>query len=483
MNRKDLTQGGILGNIISFSLPYMLAYFLQILYGLADLFVIGRYCSVDSTTAVSNGAQVMYLITCVVIGLAMGTTVCLGRAVGAKDGRRAARIIGNTATMFLMLSVVLAGVLLILRGNIVGWIDTPVEAVGATGDYLTICFIGIPFIMAYNIIASIFRGMGDSKSPMYFVAIACVVNILLDYLFIGGCGLGAKGAALGTTLSQAFSVAVALLSIRKQRRKVVPAEDASSVDISSDDVSSVDTEISSSAASLDAALAVRREDFKPQGAVIKNILKIGFPIAMQDGFIQIAFIIITVIANGRGLYDAAAVGIVEKFIGLVFIVPSAMLSTVSAISSQNIGAGQIPRAQSTLWRAMTITTSYGVVMALLMQWIPDVAVRLFTDDAQVIGLGAEYLRGYVWDCIFAGIHFCFSGFFTACGYSIISFAHNFVSIMMARVPLVYLASEMYPDTLYPMGLATCLGSVLSCVICVVAYPWVRRKVRAAIGKA
>ena len=456
MNRKDLTQGGIWGNIISFSLPYMLAYFLQILYGLADLFVIGRYCNVDSTTAVSNGAQVMYLITCVVIGLAMGTTVCLGRAVGAKDGRRAARIIGNTATMFLMLSVVLASALLILRSHIVGWIDTPVEAVGATRDYLTICFIGIPFIMAYNIIASIFRGLGDSRSPMYFVAIACVVNIILDYVFIGGCGLGAKGAALGTTLSQAFSVAVAMLSIRKQRRN---------------------------ASSSDAALAVRGEDFKPQGAIIKNILKIGFPIAMQDGFIQIAFIIITVIANGRGLYDAAAVGIVEKFIGLVFIVPSAMLSTVSAISSQNVGARNLLRAQGTLWRAMTITTSYGVVMALLMQWIPDVAVRLFTDDAQVIGLGAEYLRGYVWDCIFAGIHFCFSGFFTACGYSIISFCHNFVSIMMARVPLVYLASEMYPDTLYPMGLATCLGSVLSCVICVVAYPWVRRKVMAAIGKA
>ena len=467
MNRKDLTQGGIWGNIITFSLPYMFAYFLQILYGLADLFVIGQFCNVDSTTAVSNGAQVMYLITCVVIGLAMGTTVCLGRAVGAKDGRRAARIIGNTATLFLCLSGVLAGALLLLRNGIVGWMDTPMEAVGATRDYLTICFLGIPFIMAYNIIASIFRGLGDSRSPMYFVAIACVVNILLDYLFIGALGLGAKGAALGTTLSQAFSVGVAMLSIRKQRRNAV-----SSSENSSDET-----------ASLDAALAVKGEDFKPQGAIIKNILKIGFPIAMQDGFIQIAFIFITVIANGRGLYDAAAVGIVEKFIGLIFIVPSAMLSTVSAISSQNIGARRLVRAQRSLWCGMAITTSYGVAVALLMQWIPDVAVRLFTDDALVIGLGAEYLRGYVWDCIFAGIHFCFSGFFTACGYSLISFAHNFVSIMMARVPLVYLASELYPATLYPMGLATCLGSVLSCVICVAAYPWVRRNVGAAIGQS
>lgn len=438
MNRKDLTQGSILGNIMTFSLPYVLAYFLQILYGLADLFVIGQYYHVDSTTAVSNGAQVMYLITCVVIGLAMGTTVCTAHAIGAKDTRRASRIIGNTASMFLCLSVVLAVVLLLSRHAIVHLIGVPSEAVGETVSYLTICFIGIPFIMAYNIIASIFRGLGDSKSPMYFVAIACVVNILLDYLFIGVLGMGAKGAALGTSLSQAFSVLVALLSIRKH-------------------------------------LELSRDDFKPHRSTIFNILKVGFPIAMQDGFIQIAFIAITIIANGRGLYDAAAVGIVEKFIGLVFIVPSAMLSTVSAVASQNIGARQLPRAQRTMWYAMAITTSYGIIMATTMQWIPDVAVRLFTDDVQVVSLGAEYLRGYVWDCIFAGIHFCFSGFFTACGYSIISFAHNFVSIVCARVPLVYIASEMYPDTLYPMGLATCFGSVLSCVVCVLAYQWVRKK--------
>ena len=422
---------------MTFSLPYILAYFLQILYGLADLFVIGRYCDVDSTTAVSNGAQVMYLVTCVVIGLAMGTTVKTAHAIGAKDNRRAAQIIGNTATMFLGLSFVLAVGLLAFRNGIVSLMDTPQEAVMGTRDYLTVCFIGIPFIMAYNIIASIFRGLGDSKSPMYFVAVACVVNILLDFLFIGYCEWGAMGAALGTTLSQMASVGFALFAIRRHKE----------------------------------VFDVHRHDFKPRKEVISSILKIGFPIAMQDGFIQIAFIVITVIANGRGLYDAAAVGIVEKFIGLVFIVPSAMLSTVSAIASQNIGAMQVSRAQRTMWYAMGITTTYGIIVAILLQFIPDLAVRIFTDDAQVVAMGGEYLRGYVWDCVFAGLHFCFSGFFTACGYSIISFAHNFLSIICARIPLVYLASEAYPDTLYPMGLATCLGSVLSVIICIVVYVW------------
>lgn len=448
MNRKDLTQGSILGNIATFSLPYVLAYFLQILYGLADLFVIGRYCDVDSTTAVSNGAQVMYFLTCVVIGLAMGATVRTAHAVGAKDYRRASRVIGNTVTMFLGLSVALSAVLLMCRDGIVALVGTPAEAVAGTGRYLTVCFLGIPFIMAYNIIASIFRGLGDSRSPMRFVAVACVVNIVLDFLFIGYCGWGPAGAALGTTLSQMASVAFAVVAIRRHRG----GEGSRDV------------------------LALTRHDFRPHRSTMASILKIGVPVAMQDGFVQIGFLLIMVIANGRGVIDAAAVGIVEKFIGLLFIVPSAMLSTVSAIASQNIGAAQVGRAKQTMKYAMAITAAYGLAVATILQFVPEWAVRIFTDDAQVVAMGGVYLQGYAWDCALAGIHFCFSGFFTACGYSIISFAHNFISIVVARVPGVYLASEMFPHTLYPMGIATCLGSALSCVICVVAYRWVARRV-------
>ena len=441
MKGKDLTKGSIVGNIMSFSLPYMLAYFLQILYGLADLFVIGQYCGVDSTTAVSNGAQVMYMVTVVLIGLAMGTTVLIARSVGAKDNERTQQIVGNTISMFIVIAIVLMGLLLLLRGWIVGVMDTPAEAIDGMSRYLTVCFIGIPFIIAYNIIASIFRGLGDSRSPMCFVAVACVFNIVLDYVFIGYFGLGAMGAALGTTLSQMASVVFALCSIRHHR----------------------------------GILDVRRSDLRLKKSVVKQILKIGLPIAMQDGFIQISFLAITVIANGRGLVDAAAVGIVEKFIGLVFIVPSAMLSTVSAISAQNIGANKMSRAVNTMRCAMLITTMYGIVCAIVLQFIPELAVGIFTDNAQVLVHGSDYLRGYVWDCIFASIHFCFSGFFTACGYSIISFVHNSISIVTTRIPLAWLSSNLYPDTLYPMGLSTCTGSIVSCIICVGAFWWMRRK--------
>lgn len=437
---KNLTTGSVFKNILFFSLPYLLSYFLQTLYGMADLFIIGQFEGVASTTAVSIGSQVMHMLTVMIVGLAMGSTVSIGQAVGAGDRKKAASGIGNTVTLFMCLSVVLTVALLIFVRPVVNIMSTPEAAVSGTIDYLTICFIGIPFITAYNIISSIFRGLGDSKSPMYFIAVACAANIALDYLFMGTLHLGPSGAALGTTLSQAVSVIIALVVIRRHS----------------------------------GALAVKKSDFQPARPVMAKLLRIGVPIAMQDGLIQIAFIIITVIANRRGLNDAAAVGIVEKIISFLFLVPSSMLSTVSALGAQNIGAGKPERARLTLRYAAFIAICFGACMVILMQFAAEPVVSLFTDSAQsdgaeVIRLGGQYMRGYVWDCIFAGVHFSFSGYFCACGRSGLSFLHNISAILLVRVPGVYLTSLFFPDSLFPMGLATSMGSLLSVIICVIAY--------------
>ena len=213
---RNLTTGSVWKNIFYFSLPYLLSYFLQTLYGMADLFIIGQFDGAAGTTAVSIGSQVMHMITVMIVGLAMGTTVTIGQAVGAKDRKQASRFTGNTVTLFLGVAVVLMVVLLLLVRPIVSVMSTPSEAAAGTVSYLTICFIGIPFITAYNIISSIFRGLGDSKSPMYFIAAACAANIILDYVFIGALQLGPAGAALGTTLAQTISVILALIAIRKR---------------------------------------------------------------------------------------------------------------------------------------------------------------------------------------------------------------------------------------------------------------------------
>lgn len=284
------------------------------------------------------------------------------------------------------------------------------------------------------------RHMGDSKSPMYFIAVACAANIGLDYLFMGPLHMGSAGAALGTTLSQAISVITSLAVIFRRK----------------------------------SGISVTKNDFRPQHTVMGKILKIGFPIALQDGLIQISFIVITIIANRRGLNDAAAVGIVEKVMSFLFLIPSSMLSTVSALGAQNIGAGKAERAKLTLRYAALIAVCFGTMIAITIQFIAEPVVALFTnaatqDGAETVRLGGQYLRGYVWDCIFAGIHFSFSGYFCACGKSIISFIHNIIAILLVRIPGVYLTSLLFPTTLFPMGLATAAGSLLSVMICAAAF--------------
>ncbi|CDB67286.1 putative uncharacterized protein [Eubacterium sp. CAG:252] len=437
---KNLTTGSVLKTIIYFALPYLLSYFLQTLYGMADLYITGQFNGVDSITAVSNGSQVMHMLTVIIVGLAMGTTVIIGKAIGGNKLDNAGRAIGNTITLFMGIAIVMTIVFLIAAKPIVLLIGVPQEAVAGTVRYLIICFIGIPFITAYNIISSIFRGLGDSKSPMYFIGISCVTNITLDYVFIGLCDLGPSGAALGTVLSQTFSVIAAFISIRKRKT----------------------------------GIKLVKEDFIPDRKVLGEILKVGIPVAVQDGCIQVAFIIITVIANHRGLDDAAAVGIVEKMISAIFIIPSSMLATVSALSAQNIGAGKYDRAAKTLKYATMITSVYGVFMAVIMQVLAAPLLALFTKDAAVVVLGTQYMKGYIIDSIFAGVHFCFSGYFAAYGKSYIGFMHNIISITFVRVPGSYLASKLSGDTLFPMGLAAPAGSLLSVIICVCAYIYLKR---------
>ena len=435
---NNLTDKNLFKSILGFSLPFLLSYFLQTLYGMADLYIIGQYEGAASTTAVSVGSQVMHMLTVMIVGLAMGSTVSIGQSVGANDKNRAAAFIGNTVTLFMLLSLVLAFVLNLSANSIACIMSTPSEALSGTISYLRICFCGIPFITAYNIISSVYRGLGDSKSPMYFIGCACAANIVLDYIFIGAMHLGPSGAALGTTVSQAISVLISLTFIIKKK----------------------------------IGIPLNKNDFLLSKKYILPILKVGIPVSAQDGFIQISFIIITIIANHRGLTDAAAVGIVEKIMSFLFLVPSSMLSTVSALGAQNIGAGKPERAVSTLKYSALFAVVFGILFVIAVNIAAMPIVGLFTADKAVAAAGAAYLLSYVWDSFFGGIQFSFSGYFCACSRSELSFLHNFISIILVRVPGAYFASKYFPDTLFPMGLAPALGSVLSVVICVILFVFV-----------
>lgn len=262
---------------------------------------------------------------------------------------------------------------------------------------------------------------------------------------MGAMHLGPAGAALGTTLSQAISVAVSLFVILKRK-----------------------------------SIVLKKSNFRPDLSAMGKILGIGLPIAFQDGLIQIAFIVITIIANQRGLNEAASVGIVEKIMSFLFLIPSSMLSTVSAQGAQNIGAGKPKRAIQTLRYAVILTVGFGILVSIIILFTAEAIVALFTDQtvtggAEVVRFGGQYLRGYIFDCIFAGIHFSFSGYFCACGKSGLSFLHNILSITLVRIPGVYLTSQLFPTTLFPMGLATAAGSLLSVMSCLIAFTIIQRR--------
>lgn len=424
-----------------FSLPFLFSYFLQTLYGMADLLIMGQFGSTADVTAVSIGSQVMHMVTVMIVGLLMGSTVSIAHAWGAGQKEEVRKAFGTTVLLCLLLSVLLIVLLCPLAGGITSLLGTPAEAAAGCSTYLLICFAGLPFIIFYNMAASVLRGIGDSKTPMFFVIAACLLNIGLDLLFMGPMHLGPAGAALGTTLSQAFSVLLAVLYLLRKDRQLLPAG----------------------------------SEWKPERNLASKILRVGFPVCLQDGLIQIAFLLITVIANSRGLVDSAAVGITEKFISFVFLVPSSLLSTVSALGAQKIGAGQPREAVSILRIALSAAIVFGLSISLLMQVLAPYVISLFSRDPAVITAGGTYLRGYIWDALFAGLHFSFSGYFCAIGKSWLSFIQNSVSAIFFRVPGAWLMSRLFPSTLYPMGLATAFSSLVSVLICLLLYHFVCRK--------
>ena len=439
--KHDLTKGNVKRTMLRFVVPYLCSCFLQTFYGLADLFVVGLYNGSETTTAVSIGSQVMHMLTVMLAGIVMGTTVELGRSIGAKDFAKSKRITGASVVLFTAIAVCATIILTLFTGHIVSLMMTPSEAVSETISYLRICFLGLPFIVAYNVISGIYRGAGDSRSPMLFIAVACIVNIIVDFAFIGGMGLGAAGAAFGTVIGQAVSVVISLMFLKR----------------------------------IGLGFRLELKDIAFHGNETGSILGVGFPICMQDGLIQISFIVITVIANSRGLIDAASVGVVEKLISFMFLVPSAFLSAISAITAQNMGAGKPDRARDCLRFGLIVTVVWGMLCCLYNQFLPWTLISLFRREPEIIAAASAYMRAYSIDCIFAAVHFCFSGFFCGCQKSGLSFLHNIISVLLVRVPGAYFASLYFPDNLYPMGLAAPCGSLLSVLICAGFYAYFRKK--------
>lgn len=431
MKELDLTKGSVPKVLMQFAMPYLLANVLQALYGGADLFVVGRFDDAASVAGVAIGSQVMQTVTGIILGLTAGITVLIGIATGARDEKKAAATIGSAVWLFAIIGTVLTLLMTVWHDTIAIAMHTPPEAMTDTRHYLFICSLGIPFIIGYNVVFGIMRGLGDSRSPLYFVALACVINIVLDFVLVGGCHMRAAGAATATIASQGISFAAALCYLHRKGFR----------------------------------FPFTRRDIRLNGILSKRIIKLGTPIALQDALINISFLIITVIVNRMGVTASAALGVVEKLIVFAMLPPVAISSAVAAMTAQNYGAGLTDRMNRCLKSGIGMALVFGTAFCIYSQFLPETLMGIFTNDAPVIELGAEYLHGYSIDCIIVSFVFCINSYFSGQGNSLFPMVHSLIATFLFRIPLSWIFSHIAPTSLFPMGFAPPLATMVSLAIC------------------
>ncbi|MEA4923057.1 MAG: MATE family efflux transporter [Eubacteriaceae bacterium] len=441
IQKNDLTEGRISTTLLRFAVPFLITSLLQAFYGAVDLFVVGQFADSAAVSAVAIGSQVMQTITGIVLGIAMGGTVLIGRCIGQKNERGAAKGIGSLTVLFAVTAAVLTPVMMIFTDGIVSIMETPPQAVGGTVEYIFTCSAGILFIIGYNGVSGVYRGMGDSKTPVYFVIIACIINVGLDFLLIGYFHMGAWGAAFATVMAQAVSfIAILIYMIRKGL-----------------------------------GLKIEKSDFIPEAASVKQILIVGLPLALQDGLVNISFLIMTAIINTMGLVASAAVGVVEKIIVFAMIPPTAAGSAVAAMSAQNLGAGNRNRSVKTLYCGIGFALVFGVAACVYAHLLPEALTGIFSNDPDVIKAGADYLRPYSIDCIMVSFIFCMNGYFSSCQKSVVSFVHSMIATFGFRVPGTYILNIVTAGNLAIIGYAPPIASVSSLIICFAYFKWIMKK--------
>ena len=429
---QNFTKGNILTSLVRFALPVLAALFLQTMYGAVDMLVVGQFATAADVSAVSTGSWLMQLITSFVVGIAMGTTVLLGRRLGEGKPEEAGKIIGASIVLFTIIGVVITFFMELCAVPVAQIMRTPIEAFDATVLYVRICSAGSVFIVAYNVLGSIFRGIGDSRMPLVTVAIACVFNIAGDFLLVGVFGMATAGAAIATVLAQALSVIISVLIIRRQK---LP-------------------------------FTFRRTDIVFDRKRMGSVFRLGLPIAFQDLLVSISFLAITAIVNSLGVIPSAGVGVAEKLCGFIMLVPSAFNQSMSAFVAQNMGAGRMDRAKRALLCRIGMSLVVGVFMAWLSFFHGDLLAGLFARDEAVIAAAADYLKAYAIDCLLVSVMFCMIGYFNGCGKTLFVMLQGIAGAFGVRIPVSLIMSRIKPVSLFKVGLATPCSSVVQIILCV-----------------
>ena len=428
-DKADFTQGNILKKLVAFMMPVLGALILQAAYGAVDLLVVGRFGSTSGLSAVSTGSQVLNLVTFVVIQFAMGITVLIARYLGEKRPERIGAVIGGGAVVFTMMSVALFIAMVGFARPISVLMQAPAEAVDLTASYVRICGAGILFIVAYNLLSAIFRGLGDSKSPLLFVLVACIVNIIGDLVLVAGLHMDAAGAAIATVTAQALSVVFAVMLLLKK----------------------------------DLPFAITKKDFRlnPQ---CRKFLKIGLPLALQEFLTQISFLALCAFVNRLGLEASSGYGVACKIVNFAMLVPSSLMQSMASFVSQNIGAGKKKRAKQSMFTGIGVGLAVGCVVFVLVLFKGDVLCSAFSTDAAVIQNGFAYLKGFAPETLVTAILFSMVGYFNGNNKTVWVMTQGLIQTLLVRLPLAYFMSIQPNASLTKIGLAAPVATTVGIVL-------------------
>lgn len=439
-SKSDFTQGSILGKLVPFMLPILGALILQAAYGAVDLLVVGRFGTTSGLSSVSTGSQVLNLVTFVITQSAMGITVLIARYIGEKKQQQIGALIGGSIVVFAMISAVLFVVMICFSRPIAVLMQAPAEAVSLTSMYVKICGGGIFFIVAYNLLAAIFRGLGDSKSPLIFVAVACVVNIAGDLVLVAGFHLDAAGAAIATVLAQAVSVVLALLLLFKRK---LP-------------------------------FTIKKNDFKINEHC-KRALKTGLPLALQECLTQISFLALCAFVNKLGLEASSGYGVACKLVNFAMLIPSALMQSTASFISQNVGAGNEKRAKKTMFTGIGVGLTIGCIVFIFIMFKGDILTGIFTTDEVVIQKGYNYLRGFASETIVTAVLFSMIGYFNGHDKTVWVMFQGLIQTLLVRLPLAYYMSIQPDASLTKIGFAAPVATMFGIVLNMIFYIYCNRK--------
>jgi len=432
---RNLTEGNVVEQLIRFALPFMLSNLIQTLYNVADMLIVGIYSGTAGISGVNIGGQVTFILTNIIIGLTAGGTVVIGQYLGSGDRKGMRETISTLLTFLLVAGIGFTIIMLILSDGILMLLQTPEESYRQARDYLDVTLLGTIFIFGYNAFSAILRGLGDSRRPLIFVSIACTINVILDFLLVGVYCMEAKGAAIATVISQAISMILCIIYLKRS----------------------------------DFEFDFKLSSFKFYKERFNTIIRLGIPLSIQNVIVNFSFLVLTAIANGMGVNASAAIGIVGKYNGFAILPAIAVGSSVSAMVAQNMGAGEIERAKKTFYTGVTIAFSITFIVFIITRIIPENILSIFDDDPDTIAAGVEYIRTFSIDYLIVPVTFCLNGLITGSGHTIISSICGILSSIGFRVPMAILFGLVMQKGMWGLGLAAPTASLASGLILFVFY--------------